>query len=41
VSGVEGVWVDGMGAVETELGGVLLLIDVADVNDTSFLEPKE
>ena len=43
VSDVEGVWVDGMGAVETELGGVLLLllIDVADVNDTGFLEPEE
>jgi len=41
VSGVEGVWVDGMGAAETELGGVSLLIDVADVNDTGFLEPEE
>ncbi len=41
VSGVEGMWVDGMGAAEMELGGVSLLIDVADVDDASFLEPKE
>jgi len=41
VSGVEGVWVDGMGAAETELGGESLLIDIADVNNTGFLEPEE
>jgi hypothetical protein len=41
VSGVEGVWVDGMGAAEMELGGVSLLIDVADVDDASFLEPEK
>jgi hypothetical protein len=34
-SGVEGVWIDGMGAAEAELGGMPLLVDA------SFLLPDE
>ena len=40
-SGVEGVWIDGMGAAEAELGGVPLLVDAAEAVDASFLLPDE
>jgi hypothetical protein len=40
-SGVEGVWIDGMGAAEAELGGMPLLVDAAEVVDASFLLPDE
>jgi len=39
VSGVEGVWIAGMGAVESEFGGVplALLVGTDDADDASFL----
>jgi hypothetical protein len=40
-SGVEGVWINGMGAAGGELGGMPLLVDVADADDASFLLPDE
>ncbi len=40
-SGVEGVWIDGMGAAEAEPGGMPLLVDAAEVVDASFLLPDE
>ncbi len=41
MSDAEEVLIDVMGAAEMELGGVSLLIDVADMDEASFLEPDE
>lgn len=43
VSGVEGVWIAGMGAVDAEFGGVplVLLVDADDADDASFSVPDE
>jgi hypothetical protein len=43
VSGVEGVWIAGMGAVDSESGGVplVLLVGGDEADDASFLVSDE
>jgi hypothetical protein len=40
VSGVEGVWMDGKGAADAEVGGMPLPVDLADADDASFSVPE-